>query len=387
MYNLYGYAIKFVVWRFGMTQIAFTGDIAFTKYFSNSSADANLMDGKIADFLSSSDYTVVNMEGVVSDGPANADKPLTHANPMECVEWIKKINGNIWNIANNHIMDCGMSGLESTLSVIRSNGFLSVGAGENIDAAKKPVIIDKDGGIGIVAVTYFRQNKADGQTPGCFVANDEEEIKRQIQKIKSKNRWCVVVSHVGQEFSQMPMPYLRKRYKKYLKYGADIVVGHHPHVVQNYETFGNKTVFYSLGNFIFDTDFQRAQSYTDNGILIKINFNENEYSWDFLAIKNDRESLKLFQSDTPAIFRNIKGFEYGILWPLAARHWYRNERKKAIFHHSEYANRSWLDWFLKSDIKKCNKPQGRDSMIGRFISLFRVWKFADKKTIDYILKS
>ena len=167
-----------------MTQIAFTGDIAFTKYFSNSSADTNLMDGKIAEFLSSSDYTVVNMEGAVSDGPANADKPLTHANPMECVEWIKKINGNIWNIANNHIMDCGTSGLESTLSVIRSNGFLSVGAGENIDAAKKPVIIDKDGGIGIVAVTYFRQNKADGQTPGCFVANDEEEIKRQIQEIK-----------------------------------------------------------------------------------------------------------------------------------------------------------------------------------------------------------
>ena len=335
-----------------MTQLAFTGDIAFTKNFSNACKDEKLLDEEIVNFLSSSDYTVVNMEGAVNDGPTAADKPLTHANPLECVAWIKKMNGTIWNLANNHLMDCGLTGLQSTLSVIKNNGFLSVGAGENLHAAKKPVIIDRDGGIGIVAVTYFRQNRAYDSTPGCLVANDEEEIKQQIRAIKAKNRWCVVVSHVGQEFSQMPMPYLRKRYKRYLKYGADIIVGHHPHVVQNYEKFGNKIVFYSLGNFIFDTDYQRVQSYTDQGMLLKINFDKNGYSWDFLSVKNDRACMQISHCEPPAIFRNINAFAYNLLWPLAARHWSKNEWRKNTFHHPEYAERSWFDWLFKFDLKR-----------------------------------
>lgn len=367
-----------------MTQIAFTGDIAFTKYFSNSCTDNNLLDEKIVNFLSSSDYTVVNMEGAVNNGPTEADKPLTHANPMECVDWIKKINGNIWNLANNHLMDCGLSGLQSTLSVIKSNGFLSIGAGENRNSAKKPVIIDSEGGIGIIAVTYFRQNRADDHSPGCFVAEDEEEIERQIREIKAKNRWCIVVSHVGQEFSQMPLPFLRKRYKRYLQYGADIVVGHHSHVVQNYETFGNKTVFYSLGNFIFDTDYQRIQSYTDNGMLIKINFDEDKYSWEFLSVKNDRETLKISGSEPPAIFRNIKAVEYSLLWPLAAKHLARNEWRKNTFHHPEYAQRSWFNWLFEFDLKRCHTAYGRNVLLGRFLSMFRFWKLADKKIIQYI---
>ncbi len=368
-----------------MTQLAFTGDIAFTKYFSSACSDENLLDEKIVKFLSSSDYTVVNMEGAVNNGKVEADKPLTHANPLECIDWISKINGNIWNLANNHLMDCGVSGLQSTLDIAKTNGFMTMGAGMDIGAANKPVVIDKDGGIGIVAVTYFRQNRADSQNPGCFVAEDEEEVKRQIREIKSKNRWCVVVSHVGQEFSEMPMPFLRRRYRRYLKYGADIVVGHHPHVVQNYEKFGKKMVFYSLGNFIFDTDYQRIQKHTDYGMLIKINFNENEYSWESLAVKNHRENLKICECEAPEIFRDITSLEYNLLWPLAAKHLSRNEWRKNTFHHPEYANRSWLEWLLKFDIKKCKKPQGRDILLGRFLCLFRFWKFADRKTVRYIL--
>lgn len=168
-----------------MTQIAFTGDIAFTKYFSNSCDDKNLLDEEIVQFLSSSDYTVVNMEGAVSNSPTEVDKPLTHANPLECIEWIKKINGNIWNLANNHLMDCGLPGLKSTMSVIKSNGFLSIGAGENINSAKKAAIIDQDGGIGIIAVTYFRQNKADSKSGGCFVAEDEREILLYLMLVRN----------------------------------------------------------------------------------------------------------------------------------------------------------------------------------------------------------
>lgn len=370
-----------------MTRLAFTGDIAFTKYFSSSCTDKTLLDERIVDFLSSSDYTVVNMEGAVNSGPTEADKPLTHANPPECVEWMKRINGTIWNLANNHLMDCGVPGLQSTLNVAKKNEFLTIGAGVDIESASKPVIIDADGGIGVIAVTYFRQNKADCHTPGCFMGADEELIRKRIKEIKAKNRWCIVVSHVGQEFSQMPLPFLRRRYKRYLKYGADIVVGHHSHVVQNYEKFGNKMVFYSLGNFIFDTDYQRIQSYTDYGMLLKINFTENDYSFDYLPVKNNRQILKISECQSPDIFRNINGFEYGLLWPLAAKHLSKNERKKHTFHHPEYAGRSWFDWLWKYDMKYCRKAQGRDVAIGRILSTLRLWKFADKKLVQYIQES
>lgn len=367
-----------------MTQIAFTGDVAFTKHFSKSCSDEKLLSEQIVKFLSSSDYTVVNIEGAIASNSVRNDKPLTHANPYECVDWIKKINGNIWNLANNHSMDCGNIGMQSTLDAARKNNCMTIGAGMNIENAQKPIIIDSEGGIGIVAVTYFRQNKADRESPGCFVAEDEERIKKQIKEIKKKCRWCIVVSHVGQEFSQMPLPFLRRRYKRYLKYGADIIVGHHSHVVQNYEKFGKKIVFYSLGNFIFDTDYQRVQKYTDYGMLIKIKFDQNDYSWEFLSVKNNRNSSTISGSEIPTIFRNINAFEYGLLWPLAAKHLCLNERKKNTFHHPEFEKRSWLDWFLKFELKKCKKPQGRDIMLGRFLSLFHLWKFADSKMLQYI---
>ena len=129
-----------------MTQIAFTGDVAFTKHFSKSCSDDNLLSEKIVNFLSSSDYTLVNVEGAVASNETRSDKPLTHANPLECVGWIKKVNGNIWNLANNHSMDCGNVGMQSTLDAAQKNGCMTVGAGMNIESAQKPVIIDAEGG-------------------------------------------------------------------------------------------------------------------------------------------------------------------------------------------------------------------------------------------------
>ena len=367
-----------------MTQIAFTGDIAFTKYFQNSCNDDKLLSEKIVNFFTETDFTVVNVEGAVSSLPISVAKDLTHANPPESIKWFEKINGKIWNIANNHSMDCGVEGLKSTLDIAQKNNFTTIGAGMDIIDARKPFIIDENGGIGIVSVTYFRNNKADINSPGCFVAEDEEIVKEQIKEIKRKCRWCIVISHVGQEFSQMPMPFVRERYKRYLKYGADIIIGHHPHVVQNYEKIGDKIIFYSLGNFIFDTEYQRIQKYTDFGMLVKIKFDNNTYDWDFMPTKIDRETQRISVCNTPDIFCNINSFQYNLLWPLAAKHLSLNIWKKKSFHNPELKKRSWLDWFLKHDIKMCKKVLGRNIVLGRFLSVFCFWKFANKSIVEYI---
>lgn len=119
-------------------------------------------------------------------------------------------------------------------------------------------------------------------------------------------------------------------------------------------------------------------------MLIKLKFNNDNFSWEYLPIKNDRETLRLSECATPAIFKEIKSREYALLWPLAARHLYKNERKKNVFHHPEYANRSWFEWLVKFDLKNCKKAQGRNVLLGRFLSLFRFWKFLDYKIINYI---
>lgn len=367
-----------------MTQIAFTGDLAFSKHFSGKFTDEKLLSDEIVEFLSTSDYTVVNVEGAVSTEKASAEKPLLHANPVECVDWIKRINGNIWNLANNHTTDCGESGVISTLDAAREMGAAPLGLGLNEEDAKKPVIINSSGGIGIVSVTYSRY-AAKGDNFGCFSCDDEEEIKRVIAKIKAKNRWCIMVSHEGHEFSQIPMPYLRNKYHRFLEYGADIVVGHHPHVVQNYEKVGDKIIFYSLGNFIFDTDYQRLQNYTENGILLKLKFDENSYSWEHLPTLIDREENRVKIGETPDIFTNVSSTQYNLLWPLSGWDLCRNEKKKHAYTKPKLRDYSWLDWLFKWELKRMNQPQGKYLMIGRFLSIFQIWRFGDKKLKKYII--
>ena len=111
-----------------MKRIAFTGDLGFSsKYFRGTYDKEDLLHPDLVSYLSDTDYTVVNVEGCLFKGQGSAAKPLMHANPPECVDFLKKINGNIWNIANNHIMDCGREGLESTLQIARENGVEIVG--------------------------------------------------------------------------------------------------------------------------------------------------------------------------------------------------------------------------------------------------------------------
>ena len=369
-----------------MTRIAFTGDMAFSKYFSRSCEDPKLLSEPVETFLAESDYTVVNVEGAVSSGSLRSDKPLAHANPYESVYWLKRINGNIWNLANNHAMDCREEGMQQTLDAACKNGAQTIGIGEDIHAAQKPVIIGENGGIGIFAVTYNRQNRAAENIPGCFVADDEEYVLQRIREIKKTCRWCIVVSHVGQEFSQMPLPFLRKRYLRYLECGADIVIGHHPHVVQNYETVGGKMIFYSLGNFIFDTDFQRVQKYTEYGMLIKLTFAQDGYTWDSLPIYIDRNTNTISQGLRPAIFTDIRPWAYHLLWPLAARDLCLNERIKFCFHDKEKQRYTGWDWLVKWEFPRRTKQAGREQLIGRLLCVFQLWRLADRNITAYLRK-
>ena len=306
------------------TSLVFTGDIGFDRYMLGQWNDDELLSKDVLNFLHSADHVIANVEGPVAEAETNTVKDgaqqLLHTIDPAAVKVLKNMHADIWNICNNHIMDAGPFGIESTLKIAKANGVQTIGAGMNIDEARKPVVIDEAGGIGMFGVGYQRAcRKADTDKPGCFSWSDLDEIEKLIKDIKSKCRWCVVVAHAGEEFTPLPSPYTRERFHKFLEMGADIVINHHPHVPMNYETVGDKIIFYSLGNFIFDTDYQRSQFNTELGLLVKINFTEDNFTYEPMGLRIDRETEHVVKSDLPRIFVDVQDDEYKLLAPLSAK--------------------------------------------------------------------
>ena len=243
-------------------------------------------------------------------------------------------------------MDAGPIGMERTLKLAAGCNAQTLGAGMNIDEASAPVILEEAGGIGMIGVGYQRAcRKADDETPGCFSWSDTDLIRKRISKIKETCRWCIVVAHAGEEFTALPSPYTRERYISFLDMGADIVVAHHPHVVNNYELIGDKAIFYSLGNFIFDTDYQRSQMYTEYGVLLKIRFTDEAFSFEPLCIKTDRNTEQIVSEDMLPIFTDVPADAYEELKGLAARVLIENTKRQLRYMKpGEFANASEDDF-------------------------------------------
>ena len=314
--------------------IAFTGDIGFDRYMDKRWKDENLLSKEIVEFLTSSDHVVANVEGALIDAKDDGSRGVFfHSMNPEATCVLETIKADIWNISNNHIMDAGMDGLVSSLEIAESMGCKTIGAGVNEVEASKPVYLDEAGGIGMFGVAYMTECiPASATEPGVFRWDDMEYIKKRIDEVKSKCRWCIVVAHGGEEFADLPNPYTRDRYIKYLEMGADVVVAHHPHVTENYETFDDgKMIFYSLGNFIFDTDYQRAHPYTDLGVLLKLKFTEEKVDFDAIGIKIVRGEENVVASELPTIFTDIKADEYELLSPYASYMFMIEECKKMIY--------------------------------------------------------
>jgi len=319
--------------------------------------DDTLVSENILKFFADSHHVIANVEGaVLSDENLSAKNTDDYCHYMdaEAIRVLKRIKADIWNLANNHTMDMGDYGLNSTLELAKQNDTLVLGAGTNRNQASKPIFFDEAGGVGVLSVGY---------APDCVPASDEQAgvfsmeehllIKKRIEEIKSKCRWCIIVAHGGEEFTNLPNPYTRERYMKYLDWGADIVVAHHPHVVMNYEIFNKKAIFYSLGNFIFDTDYQRAQFNTEKGVILKLLLSENDFTFESQGLLIDREEEKIVGCEVPDIFTNINRGEYQKLLPLSAKAFVKAEIKRKLFLHPEtyndFSEDDWKKYLLSKD--------------------------------------
>ena len=334
------------------TSIVFTGDIGFDKHMDGKWEDEKLFSQAVLDFFHSADHICANVEGALYAVPKDEEHGnFFHAMNPAATKALQKIGADIWSIGNNHIMDARLPGMASTLDISKKMGCQTVGAGMNIEDASAPLYLEEAGGIGMIGVTYMNDCiPATENTPGIFRWDDMELIAKRIAEIKAKCRWCIVIAHGGEEFAAMPLPYTRKRYLKYLELGADVVVGHHPHVPENYELFDNgKAIFYSLGNFIFDTHYQRVHLYTDVGVLLKLNFSEERMDFEAIGIQINRGPETIDTAPLPDIFTDIPAEEFELLAPLSAKAFVEEEKRKMVFlkpqRFTDFTQKDWDTYF------------------------------------------
>jgi len=170
----------------------------------------------------------------------------------DSVAVIKSWAPGLVTLANNHILDAGEDGLAQTICSLQKAGFNTVGAGMTADEVKRPLIWEtKEGRLAIIN-WVFAETHPDWMAipgPNCWPGSDSARLI--IQDLKREADWVMVVVHWSDELFPYPMPKDRELARQLSGMGADIVIGHHPHVVRGMEVFGPCPVFYSLGNFYF----------------------------------------------------------------------------------------------------------------------------------------
>ena len=215
---------------------------------------------KIAPYLQKADIVFGNLEGpITSDGQKIGSKYSFQDNP-KCIEGLKYANFNVLSLANNHILDYGQQGLIDTINILKNNEILYIGAGLNLKDAFSLKVKEINGvKIGFLAFTEFGSQYwwPKENSPGVAYLPEKNfrYAKEEIEKAKKSVDILMVSLHAGEEYKKEPTDFQRKFAKMAIEAGADIVVGHHSHVIQPIEQYKNGWIAYSLGNFIFDQYF------------------------------------------------------------------------------------------------------------------------------------
>lgn len=209
------------------------------------------------------DVAMVNLENPLTRSTLRRPNKQFNfkANP-EAVQVLTEGGIDIVTLANNHAMDYEEPGLVETLETLEKAGIHAVGAGRNIQEARRPEIIEVKG----QRIAYFGYYDADFHAAEEGVAGTNprynQRVAADIQAVRDQVDWVVVNYHWGVELAQYPGDWQTELARFTIDQGADLVVGHHPHVLQGAEIYKGRPIVYSLGNFIFGgnsrTDYDTA---------------------------------------------------------------------------------------------------------------------------------
>ncbi|MEQ4204042.1 CapA family protein [Actinopolymorpha sp. B9G3] len=232
--------------------------------------------------LARADITVGNLENTLSrlgsptqGGDSFGASPRVRAG-------LRLAGFDVLSLANNHLGDYGSRSLVETVRLVREGGFVPVGAGANVAEAWRPAIVEREG------VTFgFLAFNAIGETPragpdspgaasvamaprtGPLSAADLARAKSAVRTLRREVDVVVVLPHWGDQYTHRPVPDQRRVGRALIDAGADLVVGGHPHWVQTAELHRGRPLVHSLGNFVFDMDWN---SEVREGVVLEATF-------------------------------------------------------------------------------------------------------------------
>jgi len=227
---------------------------------------------KIAKELQKADILFGNLEGVISDKGIKVGSIYSFRVEPEAIEGLSFAGFNVLSLANNHAFDYTREALEDCLFKLSKAEIGYVGAGFTEKEAYS-LLIKKIKGLKIAFLAYTNLGpktwKATETNSGIAWISEKgiNKIKEDIKSAKEKADILIVSLHSGEEYSNEPTQFQIDFSKIAIETGADLIVGHHPHVIQRNEKYKNGYIFYSLGNFIFDQGFSEK---TMKGQMLEI---------------------------------------------------------------------------------------------------------------------
>lgn len=271
------------------TNLLFVGDIMLGRNVEKDSFRY------VSNLIDSSDITSGNLEYAITESYYAADKKIKLKSSCDNSEQLEGFD--ILSLANNHIMDYGENGLIDTLDCLDKLHINHIGAGSNIsEASELEIIIVNNLSIGFIAYTSISPETAYATTIKSGVAGlGNKNVFDNIKNSRSKVDFLVVVTHWGIEYSLESNDYQIETGHKLIDSGADLVIGSHPHVMEPYEMYKGRYIFYSLGNFVFD----QKHEVTKNSMAIKINLDNKSHV-------SSIEKINLIIDDTRPYIKNIE---------------------------------------------------------------------------------
>ena len=240
--------------------MAVTGDVMFARNMPGVlSLDSSPFAG-VSNVTSTVDLLLINFENAATDSEYAVKGDIPFKCSPSYVPLARANNNTVAALANNHAMDYGIVGMNDTISYLENAGITPIGAGNSEDEAHQAVTKEINGRK-ITILNYMDSNNfveypyemmpyANGSSPG-YSAYDSEDAQRQIAE-NNDSDLIVAYLHFGNEYSHAPNDDQVSIAHELIDYGADVVIGSHPHVTQGIEMYNGKPIFYSLGNFIFD---------------------------------------------------------------------------------------------------------------------------------------
>jgi poly-gamma-glutamate capsule biosynthesis protein CapA/YwtB (metallophosphatase superfamily) len=268
------------------TTLLFTGVIVPARCVQaaiDARGDTDYPYAEVRDIITQADLAVGTLNATIGDYPPHTGCVPTYVlvGGAGNADALARAGFDVMSVATNHIKNCGLTNcgdraFYDTLANLARVGILAVGAGANLEAAMRPLVVTVSGvRFGIVSLGQIEAMAfASADTPG-IAPLDEANLRAAIAAARQVADVVIAMPHWGPEDSPMPNPSQRQLAQIAVEAGADLVVGNHTHVVQAIQEIDGVTVFYGLGNFVFDQTWARDHQ---QGVILRVTFEGSRFA-------------------------------------------------------------------------------------------------------------